>query len=86
MSKNDKSCQKVELNPTAKKFYPYVPIDERRMSVGADLGRSSNVIPTSKRPPVRICGGPSDIRRIFWMSEYDIWQTSMGLPCAMWGI
>ena len=60
------------------------------MSVGADLGRSSNVIPTSKRPPVRICGGLSDIQRMFWMSECDIWvwvflsRTSVGLPCVMW--
>ena len=74
----------------AKECYPYVPFDERRMSVGADLGRSSNVIPTSKRPPVRICGGLSDIQRMFWMSECDIWvwvflsRTSVGLPCVMW--
>ena len=68
----------------AKECYPYVPFDERRMSVGADLGRSSNVIPTSERPPVRICGGPSDIQRMFCMSQYDIWRTSVGLPCAMW--
>ena len=69
----------------AKECYPYVPFDERRMSVGADLGRSYNVIPTSERPPVRICGGPSDIQRMFCMSQYDIWRTSVGLPCAMWG-
>jgi hypothetical protein len=54
------------------------------MSVGADLGRSSNVFPTSKRPPVRMSGGPVDVRRMFWMSEYDICQTSVGLPCVMW--
>ena len=70
----------------AKECYPYVPFDERRMSVGADLGRSYNVIPTSERPPVRICGGPSDIQRMFCMSQYDIWRTSVGLPCAMWAL
>jgi hypothetical protein len=39
--------------------------NEPGMSVGADLGRSSNVFPTSKRPPVRMSGGPVDVRRMF---------------------
>jgi hypothetical protein len=39
--------------------------NEPGMSVGDDLGRSSNVFLTSERPPVRMSGGPVDVRRMF---------------------
>jgi hypothetical protein len=58
--------------------------NEPGMSVGDDLGRSSNVFLTSERPPVRMSGGPVDVRRMFWTSEYGICRKSVGLPCVIW--
>jgi hypothetical protein len=49
----------------AQKRYINIRTNEPGMSVGADLVRSSNVFPTSKRPPVRMSGGPVDVRRMF---------------------